>query len=82
MTPLSVFTSFCFVCFGGTGSSLLCSGLLSLLRAGASSRWPLSLWSRGSRHARLQELWCPGSVALQPLWNLPRPGIEPMSPLH
>ena len=66
-------------------------GHSSLRRAGLSLRWLLSLRSMGSRHAGFS---CCGSRALelrlsscgaraQPLrgmWDLHRPGLEPVSP--
>ena len=70
-----------FFFFGCIGSSLLHTGF--------SLQWLLLLQSTGSRHAgfsscsmQAQELWCTGLVALRQLnlWDLPGPGIKPVSP--
>ena len=72
--------------FGCVWSSFLCEGFLQLWRAGAtlhrgaraSHCRGLSLWSTGSRRA--------GSVVgsraqlLRGMWDLPRPGLEPVFP--
>ena len=63
----------------------------SLWCAGLSLRWPLPLQSKGSRRAGfssygLQALECRLSSCgtwawlLCGMWDLPRPGLEPMSP--
>ena len=53
--------------------------MLGLCRCeGPSLPWPLPLGLLGSR-AQTQ-LWCTGPVAPSGTWDLPRPGIEPMSP--
>ena len=76
-------------------SLVAASGGYSLLRCeGFSLQWLLLLWSTGSRHTGFsscstwaQQLRLAGSrvqaqqfVAHGHMWNLPRPGIEPMSP--
>jgi len=43
------------------------------------STWAQYLWHSGSR-ARAQKLWLTGLVAPQGMCNLPRPGMEPVSP--
>ena len=72
----------------GTGSSLLCTGFLQLwqVRAvlwlwcvGFSLQWLFLLRSVGSR-AWAQKVWCTGLVAPS-MWNFPKPGIEPTSPV-
>ncbi|KAJ8785852.1 hypothetical protein J1605_006812 [Eschrichtius robustus] len=59
-------------------------GYCSLRCTGFSLRWFLLLWSTGSRHHRLQtrRLSNCGSWAqlLRGMWDLPRPGLEPVSP--
>ena len=77
--------------FGFTGSLLLCvgslylwpAGPLLLAVAGFSPRWLPLLWSTGSRctgfssgSTQAQRAWC----VLPGMWNLPRPGVEPVSP--
>ena len=53
---------------------------LQLPRAGFSlQRLPLSQ-STGSRLRGLQELWCTWALLLPGMWDLPRPGIDPVSP--
>ena len=81
---------FIYLCiFGCAGSSRLCGLSLIVVSGGYSSlecevgafslRRLLLLWSIGSRVCRLSScgVWtsCPGGM-----WNLPRAGIEPMSP--
>ena len=54
-------------------------GYSSLRCTGFSLRWPPLLWSMGSRRAGFSSC---GSRAqlLRGMWDLPRPGLEPMSP--
>ena len=84
------FYLFIFVC---AESTLIC-GLFfpPLVVVGAIQLWCtdfslqafLLLWSTGSRAHRFRELQFSGSRAqaqqLRGIWDLPRPGIEPMSP--
>ena len=84
-----------FAFFGCAGSSLLCTGFLQLWQVGAplycgvqSSHWG------GFSSCRAQALGWVGSVVvahglsicvtwaplLHGMWDLPRPGIEPVSP--
>ena len=67
------------------------AALLQLQCAGFSLQWLLLLGSTGSRALRLQQLQHMGSVVVAPrlqstglvapwMWDLSRPGIEPMSP--
>ena len=80
--------------FGCVGSSLprglsqvaASGGYSSLWCAGFSLRWILLLRSTGSRCTGFsscgtwaQQLWCTGLV-FRGMWDLPRPGIEPVSP--
>ena len=74
--------------FGCAGSSLLCMGFslvsangdYSLLRcAGFSLRWLLLLRSTGSRHTGFSSCSTQAQL-LRGMWDLPRPGLEPMSP--
>ena len=78
------------VVVSGGYSSLRCAGfslqqLLSLWSMGSRhvgfsscSTRAQQLWLTGSR-AQAQQLWCSGLVA-PGMWDLPGPGIEPMSP--
>ena len=52
-----------------SGGSSLVAG------TGVSPRWPLSLQSLGSRACVLWCLWL-----LPGVWNVPEPGLEPVSP--
>ena len=77
-------------------SLVAASGVYSSLQcAGFSLQWFLLLQSPGSRHAglsscglRAQQLWPAGSAAvaaavaqlLRGMWDLPGPGLEPVSP--
>ena len=73
--------------FGRTGSSLPCKGLpqfraLSSLQQGggqSSLQWRLLLQSSGSRAHSLRSCGV-GAQLPHSMWNLPRPGIEPVSP--
>ena len=67
-------------------------GGVATLLGGFPFWWPLSLGSPGSRVQGLQKLRFPGSRAeaqwlwcrvflLCAMWDLPQPGIEPMSPV-
>ena len=83
----------CFV-LSCTGSSLLLQlfsscgeqGLLfQLWCSGVSLQWLLLLWSTGSRAHGLQQLWHKGLVVprlshILGMWDLPKPGMEPVSP--
>ena len=73
--------------FGCVGSSFLCEGFLQLRRARAtlhrgaraSHCHSLSCCGAQAPDTQAQQLWLTGSVA--PLmWDLPRPGLEPVSP--
>ena len=80
--------------FGCVGSSLLCAGFLWLRRAGATlccgvqaslvaehglqAHGLQQLWLAGSR-VQAQQL-CARAQLLHGMWDLPEPGIEPMSP--
>ena len=73
--------------FGCVGSSFLSEGFLQLWRAGATLR-------RGARASHYRDLSCCGAQApdaqlsscgsraqpLRGMWDLPRPGLEPVSP--
>ena len=67
-------------------SFLWCVGF-SCCRAQALGTWPSIvaapraqlLWCGGPRVCRLQRLWHRAQIA-QGMWNLPRPGVEPVSP--
>ena len=55
------------------------SGVYSLLRcAGFSLRWPLLLRSTGSRHVGFSSCGTQ-ALLLRGMWDLPRPGLEPVS---
>ena len=73
--------------FSCVGSSFLCEGILQLRRAGATLH-------RGARASHYRGLSCCGArlqtrrlsscgswaQLLRGMWDLPRPGLEPMSP--
>ena len=82
-----------YVCIGCVGSSLLCVGFLQLWRAGATlccgaqASHCSGFFCCGAvlQARRLQQLWLVGSRAqaqqlLRGMWDLPRPGLEPVSP--
>ena len=54
----------------------------SLQCVGFSSQWLCSLWSMGSRATGFRSLWVSDAQAqfLYNMWDLSRPGIEPVSP--
>ena len=52
----------------------------SLQYSGFPLQWLLLLWSTGSRYSGLSPLGLQVLVA-HGVWNLPRPGIEPVSPV-
>ena len=56
-------------------SSQLLGTWPSIVAAPRAQLW----WCGGPRVCRLQRLWHRAQIA-QGMWNLPRPGIEPMSP--
>ena len=60
---------FVFFLAAASGGSSLVAG------TGVSPRWPLSLQSLGSRACVLWCLWL-----LPGVWNVPEPGLEPVSP--
>ena len=74
--------------FGCVGSSFLCEGFLQLRQAGATLhrgvRGPLTIAASLVAEHRLQtrSLSSCGSRAqlLRGTWDLPRPGLEPVSP--
>ena len=78
---------FCCCCFGCDGSSLL-RGLSvvaasrvysSLWCVGFSLQWLLLLWNTGSRRVGFSSCGTQAQL-LHSMWDLPGPGIEPMSP--
>ena len=54
-------------------------GYSSLWCTGFSLRWLLSLRSTGSRHVGFSSCGA-RALLLRGLWDIPRPGLEPMSP--
>ena len=62
---------FVFLIFGCIGSSLRCVGF--------SLRWLLSLWSTGYRREGLSSCGARAQL-LHGMWDLPGPGLEPVSP--
>ena len=83
------------VSFGCVGSSLLCAGFLQLQRAGATlccGAWAphcsgfscCRAWSLGTRAsvvvARRPSSCGTRAQLLRGMWDLPRPGLVPMSP--
>ena len=74
--------------FGCIGSSLLCVGLSLVVASGGYSslrcegfslRWLLLLQSMGSRHAGFSSCGTRAEL-LRGMWDLPGPGLEPVSP--
>ena len=72
---------------GCVGSSFLCEGFLQLWQAGATlhrGAWAshhrsLSCCGAQAPDAQAQQLWLTGPL-LRGMWDLPRPGLEPVSP--
>ena len=78
---------FIYFIYGCVGSSLLCEGFLQLWQAGAtlhrsaraSHYRGLSCCGAQAPDAHVQQLWLTGPL-LCGTWDLPRPGLEPVSP--
>ena len=83
-----IYFYFIYFIFGCVGSSLLRTGLSlvaasrgysSLRCMGFSLRWLLLLWSTGFRHVGFSSCGARAPL-LHGMWDLPGPGLEPMSP--
>ena len=82
--PLPLLKKIIYFIFGCAGSLLLCVGFLQLQRAGAA----LQLWCAAFLQRQLLLLWCMGFSSrgaqvqlLSGMWDLPGPGIKPLSPV-
>ena len=68
-----------FVAAHGLSVVVASGGNSSLRCAGFSLRWPLLLRSTGSRHAGFSSCGTRAQL-FRGMWDLPRPGIQPVSP--